>query len=288
MKSVLKTSWRSVVIAILLSYAASAAIGANVLVALGDYAVDPQIIGIKVGDTVTWYMASSVSNFTESLGGEWKSPSFTNTGATFSYTFTNAGFFVYRTARAVGTITVKAWTNPPPPVEIVWPVDDFLPLGVGRPILITPAFSWPTGEISKVDIFLNGSPLDLLGDTNTPASISSPPYRIQWLMPQPGALTARVTDKQGNTGWSPAVNLPVFIGAPGGAGLFLPRRLPTGQFMFYYGVAMTMQGGIGYADTLSLLDPRNGFGVYGYGVYVDFSATHSPHRFYSIIAVPAP
>ncbi len=81
-----------------------------------------------MGDTVVW-LNKAGANYVQSYGGEWSSPTL-NPGDSFSFTFTNAGFYAYRTGVACGpgqlmpgTITVDAWTGAPPAVTIITPLD---------------------------------------------------------------------------------------------------------------------------------------------------------------------
>ena len=88
-------------------------------------------LAVYAGDTVVWvdpnpggatnYVAT---NYVESYGGEWGSGPL-RPGDQFSFTFTNPGFFAYRTVDASmsGTVTVLAWTGAPPAVAINTPVD---------------------------------------------------------------------------------------------------------------------------------------------------------------------
>ena len=84
-------------------------------------------LAVNAGDTVTWvnWQQSWLgTNYVESYGGEWKSPPM-NLGDSFSFTFTNPGFYAYRTGTVgapgtllPGTVTVSAWTNAPPAVTL--------------------------------------------------------------------------------------------------------------------------------------------------------------------------
>ena len=91
-------------------------------------------LNINVGDTVVWVNQQPSflgTNFVESYSGEWSSPAMVNVGDSFSFTFTNAGFYAYRTGVSgyggtkglPGTVTVNGWTGAPPAVTILTPLD---------------------------------------------------------------------------------------------------------------------------------------------------------------------
>lgn len=270
-------------------YGASTTVAANVLVALTNGGADPSRIAINAGDTVTWRMTTGFSNFTESLSSEWKSPLLTNTTATFSYRFTNAGFFVYRTAGAPGAITVIPWSNSPPAVTIITPVDgSVLSLFAQVPVVVTISGS----ETNVAEVLF-------LADGTVFHTVTSPPYTGLWSIDpgSPGALdthtlSAVVVYKTevsgaGFAGWSRPVRVSV------GDGIVSPRLLPTGQFMFYY-VLNSLPGIISYADNLPVGGAAVGGGfphgdvlvfVSGSGLFVDFTSTNAPHRFYSLSEV---
>ena len=92
-------------------------------------------LAVNAGDTVVWLNEQPLylgTNYVESYGGEWKSP-WLNPGDSFSFTFTNPGFYAYRTGchgegsqPLPGTVAVAAWTNAPPAVTIDTPVAGFV------------------------------------------------------------------------------------------------------------------------------------------------------------------
>ncbi len=98
---------------------------------------DQQSIAINVGDTIVWVnqQAAPPTNYVESYGGQWRG-ALPNPGDSFAFTFTNAGFYAYRTGLLVspdegfsvvaGTITVSDWTDAPPAVTINSPMDGAL------------------------------------------------------------------------------------------------------------------------------------------------------------------
>ena len=248
----------------------------NIPVAVANGEIDPQMIAINVGDTVTWQMTGGVSNFTEAFGGEWKSPMLTSTNTMFSHTFTNDGFYVYQTAGAFGTITVLPWTNSPPLVSIISPVDGFI-FPWTAPVPIVAMIDPGQTNLDAVAFFVDGIQIH---------ATSAPPYVAQFYMPQPtGAHTLTAVASFNNAsyvGWSRPVTVS-FGAGQNGVRLFAPRRLPSGEFVCYYGVRNGLQGIISYGDAVPV-NPRagNGGSHYGYGIYVDGTATNAPQRFYTI------
>jgi Bacterial Ig domain len=135
------------------------------------------------------------TNYTESYGGEWKSPPL-NLGDSFSFTFTNAGFYAYRTGTMggynnlqPGTVTVQAWTDAPPAVTINTPVSGAILSDIG-PGLIQASVTNVEG-VAEMQFFANST---LIG------TATNAPYAILWRSGPPQGqyvLLAKATDRQG-------------------------------------------------------------------------------------------
>lgn len=243
----------------------------------GPYAPQPQNLAINTGDTVVWVTTpQGGADYVESYGGEWKSP-LLGAGASFSVTFTNPGFYAYRTSesaqtgRTSGTVTVIGWTNQPPPVTINAPMDGFLFAG-GQTAFVQASVTNPA-ETVLVQYFANAN---LIG------SATNPPYALQWQLSAPGAnaLVAKATDRQGTVTESLPVNvqaLPVLEFVWG------PRMLPTGAFLFFYNCGL--RGGVYVSDDPSFANPGTvGSTIFSFGMFVDESAPGSGGgpRYYQI------
>jgi plastocyanin len=280
------------------------AVAANVPVQLSEQGPDPQIIAINVGDTLTWQMRSGFTNLVASLDGEWSSPLFTNTTATFSHTFKNAGFFVYRTGSVAGTITVLSKTNGPPIVSLIAPIDGFVFRSTWSIPLVAVVDTSATNVLGVIDVgfVVDGT---VIAFTNAPPAWSNaPPYRFQWQIwaQAPGAVgrhtLSAIAHVKESVPFGEAdkyeISRPVNVYFGEGGSLFSAQFLPTGQFMFYYDTELS-GGLIAYADK-----PVSGYyfsgpppgviliPVQGFGVYVDFANANAPRRFYSLNPMPAP
>ena len=127
----------------------------------------PQMsLAINVGDTMVWVnqQACWPTNYVESYGGEWKSPVLAP-GDSFSFTFTNAGFYAYRTALyipgmtpviGVGSVAVSAWTSAPPALTINSPMEGFIFPPGWSPVLVQASVLDPA-VITGVQYFAKGS-----------------------------------------------------------------------------------------------------------------------------------
>ena len=199
-----------------------------------------QVLNINAGDTVVWVnqQTSPPTNSVESYGGEWRSPQL-NPGDSFSFTFTNAGFYAYRTGMpwqqsgtgaVPGTITVSGWTNAPPAVTINTPVDGFGFPPAYAPVTVLVQASVTNDErIARMEYYAN---------TNLIGTANSPPFGVPWSMfysppPGPYALVAKAVDNDGSYTLSPPVNVLV---RPNNEYCWGTRVLPRGQVMFYYAV----------------------------------------------------
>jgi hypothetical protein len=243
-------------------------------------------LAVYAGDTVVWvnqWPQVAGTNYVESYGGEWKSPPL-NSGDSFSFTFSNAGFFAYRTAdtNRPGTVTVLAWTDAPPALAINTPVDGtVLALDWGTWVQ---ASATNTADLARIEYFANS---DLIG------TVTNSPYEIWWgpTLQVEYVLMAKATDRQGRVTWSPPVSV---VGGPQ-FGVWGPRLLPTGEMLFFYhAVPEQMAGCLSASDSPSF--PENVcfssnytnvhlFDVSLPGVFVDESVRGGavPRRFYAVV-----
>jgi plastocyanin len=189
-------------------------------------------LAINAGDTVVWLNQEPAwqgTNYVASYGGEWRSPSM-SFGDSFSFTFTNAGFYAYQigtrisssTLNLSGTVTVHQWTGASPALTINTPVEDQHVL----PSSLVQASATNAENLLQIDYFANS----ILMGTATNA-----PFGIGWVPNKGGSyvLIARATDRQGAVAWSQPVNViegPTF-------GVYGSRLLPTGELLFYYNSA---------------------------------------------------
>jgi len=242
----------------------------------------PYSIAINVGDAVVWVNPYALTNIVESYGGEWKSPPLIS-GDSFSFTFTNAGFYAYKTRSdspgfGAGTVTVVAWTDAPPAVTINTPVDGSV---VGYGFLLQASVT-NTEDPAQIEYFANG---------NLIRTATNAPYGVWWgSTPQVGcALVAKATDRQGRVTWSQPVNV------TGGRlfDIWGPRLLPTGELLFFYNAFATQTSGYLSASD-SPIFTNNACALYNYmnlgwvgqpGVFVDESVRGGavPRRFYTVI-----
>jgi len=261
-----------------------------------------QVLNINAGDTVVWVngQASPPTNSVQSYGGEWRSPQL-NPGDSFSFTFTNAGFYAYRTGMPwqstgtgalTGTIAVSGWTNAPSAVTINTPVDGFV-------------FAPPNGSMTvlvqaSVTNYERIASIEYFANTNLIGTAYSPPFGVQWyfefyIYPPPGpyALVAKAVDNDGSYTLSQPVN--VLVGP--NQYCWGTRVLPGGQTMFYYAVSSSgIPGAAAWVDSSDNLATNSvvrtggngGPGVtridLGPGVFVDESspAAAGQSRFYRI------
>jgi hypothetical protein len=231
---------------------------------------------INVGDSIVWVneQTSPSTNYVESYGGEWKSPTLYY-GDSFSYTFTNAGFYAYRTGQsypftgAPGTITVNGWLNAPPAVTINTPVEGFVfPPLTGHTVTLQ-------ASVTNADNF----PLiEYFANSNLIAVATNPPYSVQWTSPPAGPyeIVATATDLSGNATTSAPVN--VLVGRE--ACLWGTRVLPGGKALFFFNPFFAPAYTVfGSSDNLGSNFVAN-FISFSPGVFVDETAPAAPSRFY--------
>jgi hypothetical protein len=260
-----------------------------------NYLTDPvwqqYSMAVNAGDTVVWLNqqpAAAGSNYVGSFGGEWESPSL-GPGDSFSYTFTNPGFYAYSTGLGgpsigvrpgpggslFGVVTVNAPTDAPPLVTISTPVDG----AVLSPVVpgLVQASGLTAGAFATVEYFANATLIGIA--TNFP-------YGIQWTtsLQGPYLLTAKAIDWHGTATWARPANVTV---GPALA-VWGARVLPTGEPVFFYSafpVTADLFYCVAFADAPPLqpyyfLPPL----VSSPGVFVDESYLGSgkPCRFYGL------
>lgn len=104
------------VLASLLALAAQPVRAAEHAVQISNFAFSPATLTIAVGDTVTWTNADEEAHTATAADGTFDSGSL-GTGASFSFTFTEAGTFPYICEfhpQMEGTIVVEAASTPAP------------------------------------------------------------------------------------------------------------------------------------------------------------------------------
>jgi plastocyanin len=258
-----------------------------------------QVLNINAGDTVVWVnqQTSPPTNVVESYGGEWGSPQL-NPGDSFSFTFTNAGSYAYRTGMPrqtynrvgalPGTIAVSGWTSAPPAVTINTPVEGFALPQSFEPLMVLVQASVTNNErIASIEYFAN---------TNSIGKAYSPPFGVLWEMsglsgsatpaPGPYALLAKAVDRDGSVTLSQPVT--VLVGPfdySWGA-----RVLPGGHMMFYYTADMDWPGtAAAFVVSSDSLAWRNSYVLteidVGSGVFVDegLPPTAGQSRFYFVV-----
>jgi hypothetical protein len=190
---------------------------------------------VNVGDTVVWVNEQLLylgTNFVESYGGEWRSPPMVNLGDSFSFTFTNAGFYAYRTGVSgtggykglPGTITVNGWTDAPPAVTILTPLDGSV-FRWGPQVVQASVTN--TANIPQIQYFANTNLIGI-GTVGT-----SPPYAVIWPT-IPLGKNALVAKAIGPGGAVVASSPPVTITMVQYSPVWGLRRLPTGEILFFY------------------------------------------------------
>jgi Bacterial Ig domain len=191
-------------------------------------------LAVNVGDTVVWVnqQTSPSTNYVESYGGEWKA-ALPNQGDSFSFTFTNAGFYAYRTGLPsvtftypvnVGTVAVNGWTDTVPAVTINTPVNGFyFPGDYAWPPMLVQSSVTNNERITAVQYFANGSLIGTAG---------SPPYSLAWTNPPEGVymLVAKALDREGGE----ALSRPVRVMFSTPPSLWGPHVLSGGQLLLFF------------------------------------------------------
>ncbi len=183
---------------------------------------------VNVGDTVVWLNPSVGTNYVESLDGSWTSGTLQQ-GESFALTFSDPGFYPYRTSFSTfGVVTVRAWTDAPPAVTLNIPMDGLV-IGVSSPLR---ASTTNDENIAKMEFFANSLPIGIA--TNAPFIIPA------WFPTNygPSVLQAKATDRQGGVTWSSSVT--VTRGRP--FGVWGPRLLSSGQILFFYNAIQGSRG----------------------------------------------
>lgn len=232
----------------------------------------PERIVINPGDRVTWLNADVAVHTTTSDTGLWASPELAR-GATFSFTFTNAGVFRYHSALQRymrGTVVVQS----PPEVTLLSPRNGAIFVTPGLVTFRAEAADLD-GQIAQVEFFTG---------TNLVGTVASPPFEFAWLNPPPGRyeLRARATDDRGAwTASAPAT----FDVTP-----FVPAELGEAAFVPDAGFRLTLRGTTNAAyviETASKLSPPPDWQplvtntlASGALTFTDTNALQSPRRFY--------
>jgi len=232
-------------------------------------------LAINVGDTVVWVnqQQDPPTTSVESYGGEWKSPTL-NYGDSFSYTFTNTGFYAYRTYlpwQVTGAVTVNAWTNAPPAVTINVPVDGSL---------LSPSSHLVQASVTSADAVAE---IEYFANTNLIGVATNPPYAVQWTSAPLGqyVLVAKAVDLQGATVSSQPVNVVV--------GPYLTvwgaRVVAGGRFFLCYNAYLAKDYIISSADLHNWGMAANAIGS---GAFADeaLPVSTTPQQFYKVVHVP--
>ncbi len=233
-------------------------------------------MAINVGDTVVW-VNQAATNYLESYGGEWQSPPMSK-GDAFSFTFTNAGFYVYRTELGpgprAGTVDVAPWTSAPRAVTLNTPVEGAVLSQAAFPGNLLEASATNQQDIVELQYFANSS---LIGTT------TNAPYALQWVSPQPGSYTllAEAIDRQGGFSWSQ----PVRVTVSAEFYLYGFQLMPTGQLLgFYTGYATRPASFVASADNLEFTNYTLLAFIGRPGVFVDERPPGGvPYRFYGVV-----
>jgi len=243
-------------------------------------------LAVNAGDTVTWvnWQQSFLgTNYVESYGGEWKSPPM-NLGDSFSFTFTNPGFYAYRTGTAgapgallPGAVTVSAWTNAPPAVTLNSPV-------AGSVLSFTEG-GWVQASVTNAD---GPAEMQYFANSSLIAIATNPPYAIAWgpFLPEAQGqylIVAKAIDRQGAVAWSQPVS--VTVGPE--IAVWGAKRLPTGEMLFFYSSepnGSALHFTIHSSDSALMTGATPLAQVIYPGVFVDegLRGTAVPRRFYSI------
>jgi len=241
-------------------------------------------LAINAGDTVVWVNQQDnyyATNFIQSFGGEFKSPPM-NKGDTFSFTFTNAGFYAYLTGlmrpdlasgvtTAAGTISVSGGTGSPPAVTINSPVDGSILGVVGT--LVHASVPNPN-NVDEVQFFVNA---------NVIGSATNVPYEVEWRVPFQAAaytIVAKAIDRQGGVTSSKPVNVTVVTDDL----LWGTRVLPSGELLFYY-IGSEYWDFITFSDTPLFTNVAGLSNIMLSGVFVDETVRGGgvTQRFYKIV-----
>ena len=186
--------------------------GATLVVKTGNYFYNPTNAIINVGDTILWTNVSTThhdATHTPTSGPSLflRLQSDMAAGATFAFTFSNAGYYPYLCQQHIaifpqqtGTVSVLG-PNIAPSVTISNPANNTA-YGRSAVFKIQAAAADTDGSVTQVQFFANTT---LLGrDTTSPFEIS-----VTNLPAGTHALTARATDNRGAEATSGPVNIVV-------------------------------------------------------------------------------
>ena len=203
----MKISRHLIGIGLVISHGLCTGTSATIDVDIIGFAFVPPSVNIGVGDTVRWTERDGAFHSSTSDTGVWDSGSL-NVGASFPFTFPNAGTFPYHCSPhpgMLGSVTVQGAANTPPTVEITSPTNNAVfnpPASVTILVTATDA----EGSVTNVEFFNGTSSLG--SDTSSPFSITNT------LPPGLRELTAVATDNDGAKATSAVVRIKVPITDP--------------------------------------------------------------------------
>ena len=206
-------------------------VGTTRYVKMGDYWFSPTNITINPMDTLVWTNVGAPAHDTTANSGLWASPTFGGT-TTFSFRFTNSGFYPYFCAvhivshpEQTGTVTVVTAPNIPPTVAITNPPN-------GAAFLAPASFTLQAtaadadGTVTQVQFFQSSTSLGL--DTTSPFSIP-----VSGLAAGSYTFSAVATDNRVATTSSATVTISVTNSPPQSVTLLNPAW-SGGDFTFSF------------------------------------------------------
>ena len=182
---------------------------ATTVVKIANYIFNPTNITINAGDTVVWSNTVTTAHDTTSSTNLWASTALP-LGGTFSFTFTNAGYYPYICVAHIvahpeqtGTVSVVSIALPPT-VTITNPANTALFVISPTNILLQASASGNGGStVTNVQFFSN--------TTNLIGAKSTAPFSVTFSNVAPGtyALTAKATANNNMSTTSSIVNITV-------------------------------------------------------------------------------
>jgi len=262
------------------------ACAATVPVDVLDGDLDPPTLSINLGDTVVWTNENTFLTI-RSYDGGWNSE-LLQPHETAAVTFPKAGFFPYKTQYGgtgagefldAGTITVRPWSNSPPPITLNFPIEGFF--------FVAPAFFSPLASLAAG--LTNIVRVDFYGGTNFLGSASNAPYRVNARLDagftlQIFDLVAQAVDGQGRVTSSAPVHVSVQNLGPRKGHVSYPQLLPSGQFLCYYSTSI----GSPFTPQTStdLLNWEGCGSLPTFGVLVFEGAINRPMQFFRVVYCP--
>jgi len=238
------------------------AIASTHLVRMVNFAFQPNVLTVNVGDTVLWTNTVATFHNAVSSNSAWVASATFPSPGTFAVTFTNAGTYGYfctphRFSGMTGIITVQA-PNQPPAVALTNPPGG-ITLAAPATVILRASASDPDGNVANVQFF---SGTTLLGN-----AMSSPyALAVSNLVAGPYSFTARAVDNLGLSRTSTAVTVSVVT--PGTIRFNTNFALVNGQLP----LRVTVTPGLRYA-----IDHTAAF--VSWLVFTNFVATNSVMEF---------